>query len=125
MIYRSGSSYVKPEKNDISILDNGTVRVKIDRAASGVTINRVAVYNSIGEQWAYQDCNIVVSGDQTGFLFWFDFTITDIEDGRKYVIRAYAVSVVGEGVSPDYPIGTTGDVPGNNDNPSPNLSRKK
>lgn len=56
----------------------------------------------------------------------FSFTITDnIEDGREYIIRAYAISVVGEGVSQDYPVTVTGDVPGNNDNPSPNLTRKK
>lgn len=79
-MYRVGTVWTRVEITDISILDNGTVRVKIDRAASGVTINRVAVYNSIGEQWAYQDCNIVVSGDQTGFLFWFDFTITEGSD---------------------------------------------
>ena len=65
------------------------------------------------------------AGTNGGTKGEFDFTITEIEDGRKYIIRAYAESVVGEGVSPDYPIGTTGDVPGNNDNPSPNLSRKK
>lgn len=78
--YRVGTVWYRAEITDISILSNGTVRVKIDKAASGITINRVAVYNSIGEQWAYQDCNIQVSGDQTGFLFWFDFTITEGSD---------------------------------------------
>jgi hypothetical protein len=75
--YRVGTTWYRAEITDISILSNGIVRVKIDKAATGVTINRVAVYSSIGEQWAYQDCNIVVNADQTGFLFWFDFTISE------------------------------------------------
>lgn len=75
--YRVGSTWYRAEITDISILSSGIVRVKIDKAASGVTINRVAVYNKNSEQWAYQDCNIVVGAEQTGFLFWFDFTVTE------------------------------------------------
>lgn len=75
--YRVGDDWFRADIADITIMANGTVRIKIDKAASGVVINRVAIYNTIGEQWAYQDCNIVVGDDQTGFLFWFDFTLTE------------------------------------------------
>lgn len=56
-----------------------------------------------------------------------DFTFTiDVEDGRVYYIRAYAVSIVGIGYSEDYIITVPGDTPDSGDNTSPNLiSRKK
>ena len=75
--YRVGSTWYKVEIQDVTILTDGTVRVKVDIPASGQTVNRVAVYNNVGDQWAYQDCNIVVSSEQTGILFWFDFTIEE------------------------------------------------
>ena len=78
--YRVGTTWNRAEITDISILSNGIVRVKIDKAVSGVTINRVTVYSSVGEQWAYQDCCIAVNADQTGFLFWFDFTISEVSE---------------------------------------------
>ena len=55
-----------------------------------------------------------------------DFTFTiDVEDGRTYFIRAYAVSVVGTGYSDDYTITVPGDTPNTDDNVSPNLIRRK
>ena len=56
-----------------------------------------------------------------------DFTFTiDVEDGRVYYIKAYAVSIVGIGYSEDYIITVPGDTPDSGDNTSPNLiSRKK
>ena len=51
-----------------------------------------------------------------------DFTFTiDVEDGRVYYIRAYAVSIVGIGYSEDYIITVPGDTPDPDDNTSPNL----
>ena len=51
-----------------------------------------------------------------------DYTFTiDVEDGRVYYIRAYAVSIVGIGYSEDYIITVPGDTPDSDDNTSPNL----
>lgn len=75
--YRVGTTWYRVEIQDVTIMQSGTVRVKVDIPVSGQTVNRVAVYNSVGEQWAYQDCNIEVGSEQTGILFWFDFTIEE------------------------------------------------
>lgn len=55
-----------------------------------------------------------------------DFTFTiDVEDGRVYYIKAYAVSIVGIGYSEDYIITVPGDTPDSGDNTSPNLIVRK
>lgn len=75
--YRVGAAWKRAKLEDISIQPDGTVRVKITIPDNGVTVNRVAVYSTIGEMWAYKDCNIVVDKSQTGILFWFDFLLTE------------------------------------------------
>jgi hypothetical protein len=77
--YRVDSTWHDAEVKDISTLTDGTVRVKIRITTSGVTVNRVAIYNQLGEQWAYQDCTIQVETGQTGILFWFDLTLSEFE----------------------------------------------
>lgn len=63
-------------------------------------------------------------GTEGGTSKNFNFTISDgIEDGRTYYIRAYAKSVVGIGYSENYPVTVKGDIPGNDDNNKPKLSR--
>lgn len=75
--YRVDSTWKPAVLSGTTIQPDGTVRVKIQIAEKGVTINRVAVYSSLGEMWAYKDCNIVVGKEQTGALFWFDFVLTE------------------------------------------------
>jgi len=68
--------------------------------------------------------DMTVLGTNGGTNKDFTFTI-DVEDGRTYYIRAYAISVVGTGYSEDYSITVPGDTPGTDDNTSPNLIRRK
>lgn len=78
--YRVGSTYYRTELTDVEYIGNNTVRARLSIIPSGtVTVNRVELWNSAGELWAHQDCNITVSTGQTGILFWFDFTITERE----------------------------------------------
>lgn len=92
--YRIGSAWYRAEISDVVALADGTIRVKISIFASGGTINRVAVYNENGEQWIYRDCTIVTSEEQTGVLFWFDFTVSDVsaEDGSVITIEQSAIT---------------------------------
>ena len=64
---------------------------------------------------------IGTSGKKSGN---FEFTYSDVEDGRTYYIRAYAKSDVGIGYSDTKKVPVKGDIPGNDDNNRPNLSRK-
>jgi hypothetical protein len=50
-------------------------------------------------------------------------TTSKQEDGYTYYICAYATTVVGTTYSEDYPVTLPGSTPGNDDNPSPNLTR--
>jgi hypothetical protein len=50
-------------------------------------------------------------------------TTSKQEDGYTYYICAYATTVVGTTFSEDYPVTLPGSTPGNDDNPSPNLTR--
>lgn len=84
--YRVGSTWHRAEISGVSALSDGTVRVKIPIFANGGTVNRVAVYNEDGEQWTYRDCKIVTSSDETGILFWFDFTVSDVSVGDGTII---------------------------------------
>lgn len=78
--YRVGSTFYAATLNDITILENGTVRALLSIAPGGtVTINRVELFNSDGNLWAHQDVSITISTGQTGVLYWFDFTITEGE----------------------------------------------
>ena len=67
---------------------------------------------------------MTVLGTNGGTSKDFSFTI-DVEDGRTYYIRVYAISVVGTGYSDDYIITVPGDTPNTDDNVSPNLIRRK
>ena len=78
--YRVGSTYYNTSLNDITILPNGTVRAQLSIIPGGtVTINRVELFNSDGNRWAYQDVSITISTGQTGVLYWFDFAVTEEE----------------------------------------------
>lgn len=77
--YRVGSTYHKIYLTKVKILQNGTVRVQVNINADGaaITVNRVELFNTDGQLWAHQDCNIRLEAGQTGILFWFDFTIRE------------------------------------------------
>jgi hypothetical protein len=76
--YRIGSTYYTTILNDISILQDGTVRSQLSIIPGGtVTINRVELYNSDSNLWAHQDVSITISTGQTGVLYWFDFAVTE------------------------------------------------
>ena len=78
--YRVGSTYYPASINGTNILGNGTVRVRLSIVPDGgtITVNRVELYNDANELWAHQDVSITVSASQTGVLYWFDFTITEV-----------------------------------------------
>lgn len=78
--YRVGNTYYKTYLSDVAILSNGTVRAQLsinNSTGAAITVKWVGLYNSENALWAHQDCNITVSANQTGILFWFDFTITE------------------------------------------------
>jgi hypothetical protein len=78
--YRIGSTFYEATLNDITILENGTVRALLSVSPGGtVTVNRVELYNSDGDLWAHQDVSINLETGQTGVLYWFDFTVTEKE----------------------------------------------
>jgi hypothetical protein len=77
--YRIGTTSTRAPVIDVEILTDGTVRVQLDIAFSQkpVTVNRVELYNTEQELWAHQDCNIRIEETQTGFLYWFDFSVKE------------------------------------------------
>ena len=77
--YRVGSTWYTTTLNDVKILSTGKVRAQltINSNGSAITVKRVELYNHDQELLAHQDCSIAVSANQTGILFWFDFTITE------------------------------------------------
>lgn len=78
--YRVGDVSYKTELTDVSILADGTVRAQLSIIPGDtVTVNRVELYNSDSELWAYQNCNITISTGQTGILYWFDFSVVEEE----------------------------------------------
>ena len=80
--YRVGSTNYKTYLSDLAILSNGTVRAQLNinnPGGSAITVTWVGLYNSDNELWAHQACSITVSPNQTGILFWFDFTIKEEE----------------------------------------------
>ena len=80
--YRENSVFYKTNLTDLQILDNGTVRAQL-AITPGVaaTIDRVELYNTDGQLWAYQNCNITISTEQPNVLYWFDFSVVEQEDG--------------------------------------------
>lgn len=78
--YRVGNVFTKAPLSDITILENGTVRVRLVIAPEKtITVNRVELWNSAGELWAHQTCDITIAAGQTGILYWFDFNIIEEE----------------------------------------------
>ena len=77
--YRVGSTWYKTTLSNVAVLSNGTVRAQLNVNSNGqaITVNRVELYNHDQELWAHQVCNITVTTNQSGILFWFDFTITE------------------------------------------------
>lgn len=76
--YRVGSTYYKVPVSDAEILTSGIVRIAASIVpGSAVTINRVELYNNNGDLWAHQDCSITIDNNQTGVLYWFEFTIKE------------------------------------------------
>lgn len=79
--YRVGSSYTSVQISDVQILSSGVVRVQASIVPNaGATVDRVELYNTAGELWAYQDVNITFDQGQTGVLYWFDFTVKEASE---------------------------------------------
>lgn len=78
--YRTGSTWHEATINAVEILDSGTVRARLALVpGEAATINRVELLSSGNNTWAYQDTKISVTSQQTGVLYWFDFTIREEE----------------------------------------------
>lgn len=77
--YRVGSTYYKCDFQDVSILSDGTVRVSlvINNNNQAITINRVELWSTNDELWAYETVSVSIQAVQTGVLYWFDFTVTE------------------------------------------------
>ena len=77
--YRVGSTWYETYLSKVKILSNGTVRVQINinSGGSAITVNRVELYSTDRQLWAYQNVNIGLAANQTGILFWFDFTLRE------------------------------------------------
>ncbi len=80
MQYKVGSTYTKVNLSNVQVLSSGVIRVQASLVPTeSATITQVALYNTDGEMWAYQDVSIAVSAGQIGVLFWFDFTVEEGE----------------------------------------------
>lgn len=77
--YRIARDYHKTAITDIDTMSDGTVRIKMVITPETVpaTITRVELYNSDGELWAHQACNITIQQASSGILFWFDISLLD------------------------------------------------
>jgi hypothetical protein len=73
--FRVGSTWTRAQISNISILDDGTVRIKIPLPVSNATVNRVEIFNSDGERWDGQDCKLEITAQEEGY-FWYDITIS-------------------------------------------------
>ena len=78
--YRVGSTWREAAINEVEIQSSGTVRAWLAINPGGAaTVNRVELLDPNGATWAYQDVSISVTAQQTGILYWFDFTIREEE----------------------------------------------
>ena len=78
--YRVGSTWREAAINQVEIRSGGTVRAWLAINPGGAaTVNRVELIDPNGAAWAYQDVSIAVTAQQTGILYWFDFTIREEE----------------------------------------------
>lgn len=76
--YRVGSTWREAAINEVEIQSGGTVRAWLAITPGGAaTVTRVELLDSSGATWAYQDVSISVTDQQSGILYWFDFTIKE------------------------------------------------
>lgn len=76
--YRVGSTWREATINQVEIQSGGTVRAWLAITPGGAsTVTRVELLDSSGATWAYQDVSISVTDQQSGILYWFDFTIKE------------------------------------------------
>ena len=76
--YRVGSTFHTVPIINVEVRPDGVVRAQLSIIPSGtVAINWVGLYNNAGELWAHQVVNITVDTNQTGVLYWFDFTVKE------------------------------------------------
>ena len=79
--YRTAGNYYTADLTDVKILENGTVRAQLSIVPGGTaTIDRVELYNTDGQLWAHQNCNLSISTDRPGILYWFDFSVVEQEE---------------------------------------------
>ena len=76
--YRVGSTWREATINQVEIQSGGTVRAWLAITPGGAsTVTRVELLDSSGATWAYQDVSSSVTDQQSGILYWFDFTIKE------------------------------------------------
>ena len=76
--YRVGSTWREAAITKVEIQSGGTVRAWLAITPGGAaTVKRVELLDPSGATWAYQDVSISVTAQQTGILYWFDFTIKE------------------------------------------------
>ena len=79
--YRAGSTWYRVPATSVeaTVMDDGTVRVKVNvNSDTPLTVNRLELYNTAGELWRYQDCDIEIGIGQSGILFWLDFLVKEV-----------------------------------------------
>lgn len=81
--YRANGVWRETYLSDVRVRPDGKVRVQLNINSDGnvIKVDRVELYNTDRQLWAHQDCNISLNAGQTGILFWFDFNITEEEEG--------------------------------------------
>ena len=79
--YKADNVFYRAELNDVSINADGTVRAQLSIIPETLptTITRVELWSSANELWCHKDVRITISSEQTGALYWFDFTVTEQE----------------------------------------------
>ncbi len=77
--YRVGLTWENVPLSGVEVMSNGVVRAKLNVNWDGPagTVNRVELYNTDRELFAYRTCSIRIEEGQTGLLIWIDFNITN------------------------------------------------
>ena len=76
--YRVGSTWREAVINEVETQPGGTARAWLATTPGGAAaVNRVELLDPSGATWAYQDVSISVTAQQSGILYWFDFTIKE------------------------------------------------
>ena len=109
-----GSSFTSPlEVSEYGFLWSTTTGSTLD--TPGISIVRMGddglSFSSTGTSGKHQ---VLTAGS-------LSTTVTSLSSGVKYYVRAYARNALGIGYSPDVPFETTGNIPGDDDNPTPNI----